>query len=95
MLQNMMITPFNTVLLKRDNNSRLLETDSGNKKESGWSKGSHSEDGPEDLILKYVKPTKPKKMEPEHAGGTIPGDGPTVEDFYSITKHGATKFKGT
>ena len=83
-----MITPINTVLLKRDNNSRLLENN------SGWSEGSHSNDGPEDLVKKYVKPTKPKKMKPTHAGGTIPGDGPTVEDFYTITKHGATKFKG-
>ena len=91
----MMITPFNTVLLKRDNNSRLLETDSKNKKESGWSEGSHSQDGPIDLVKKYVKPTKPKKTKPTHAGGTIPGDGPTVEDFYSITKLGVTKFKGT
>ena len=47
-----------------------------------------------DLVKKFVKPTKPKKNKPSHAGGVVPGDKPTIEDYYTISKIGTNKYKG-
>ena len=72
---------FDTVLLKLSNNSKSLENNSENH-------------DPIDLVKKFVKPTKPRKMKPSHVGGVVPGDEPSIEDYYTISKIGNTKSKG-
>jgi len=79
--QSMTTFRFDTVLLKLSNNSKSLESNSENN-------------DPIDLVKKFVKPTKPRKVKPSHAGGVVPGDEPTIEDYYTITKLGTTKYKG-